>query len=135
MVLIDVDHFKAYNDSFGHPEGDRALKVVADALLGACRDTDLVVRYGGEEFAVLLPDTPLEDALIIAERMRASVASTDSLQRDISASIGVATTGEPRYRRHHDTDMEIAASLEAADQALYQAKKTGRNQVRKAAGF
>lgn len=73
VMLVDVDHFKSYNDSFGHPEGDRALRVIAETLRDTCRDTDLVVRYGGEEFAALLPDTALEDAHGIAERMREAV--------------------------------------------------------------
>lgn len=135
VLLVDLDHFKSYNDRFGHPEGDRALKVVANTLRDCCRDTDLVIRYGGEEFAALLPDTSMEDAGVLAERMRHAVEAIDSLQRDMSASIGIATSGDGHHRRHHDVDMEIAAVLEAADQALYRAKNAGRNQVRHAVGF
>jgi diguanylate cyclase (GGDEF)-like protein/PAS domain S-box-containing protein len=133
VLMVDVDSFKAYNDRYGHPQGDECLKAVAGALLAALhRPADIAARYGGEEFAALLPDTDSEGALLVAERFRLGLATlalthAASSAGIVTASVGVASMG--------DTRMESAADLVAlADTALYEAKSGGRNQVRLAAG-
>jgi diguanylate cyclase (GGDEF)-like protein len=116
VALLDLDHFKAYNDRHGHQAGDRLLKAAAAAWQGKLRKTDLLARYGGEEFAVLLPDCGLDSAMEIAERLRTA-------QPEDTCSIGVAGWD----------GREAATRLVArADQALYAAKEGGRNRSRAA---
>lgn len=122
LILLDVDEFKSYNDRFGHPEGDEALRKVAEVLRSIARGTDLVARYGGEEFAVLLPEVDEKGALAVAERLRAAIQGAPWTKRNVTASFGVATWGE-----EDDADRLVAR----ADAALYQAKKAGRNRVRR----
>lgn len=126
VIMTDVDHFKSYNDQFGHPEGDHVLKQVAALLKENTRTVDCVARYGGEEFAVLLPETELSDAMEVAERIRSRIESADFPNRKITLSIGVA-----EFPRHAETTADI---MVIADQALYVAKRQGRNQVVQAAG-
>ena len=122
LVIIDVDHFKDYNDSFGHRAGDDALRRVATLLVGAThRRLDTVSRYGGEEFAVLLAETDLEGARCVAERMRDAVAGSRGFQRTLTISAGVATLGS--------CGIDPEQLVLRADQALYQAKGEGRNRV------
>lgn len=121
MILLDVDHFKQYNDSFGHPAGDVVLKSVATLLAGSVRETDLAARYGGEEFAVILPGTGLDIAQRVAEKIRAAIAGAEWPNREVTASIGVAST-----ELGLDNPGEL---IHAADEALYAAKRGGRNQV------
>jgi diguanylate cyclase (GGDEF)-like protein len=121
LILLDVDHFKTYNDSFGHPAGDIALKAVADLLQATARDSDFVARYGGEEFAVLLPHTDEEAARISAERLRSAIEQGQWPHRPLTASIGVATL-IPDYT-------DPAVFLSVTDQALYTAKAQGRNRA------
>lgn len=119
LLMVDVDHFKQYNDSFGHPAGDVALKIVAEAL-GNIRPSDFIARIGGEEFAVILPSTGSEVAMITAERLRQNVEAQAFPHRPVTVSIGMATLraeGSP------------ATLLEIADKALYAAKRSGRNRV------
>ena len=124
VIMSDVDHFKSYNDSFGHPAGDEVLKRVASILREATRDLDCVARYGGEEFAVILSDTDISGAMEVAERVRARVEATQFPGRKITISLGLAEfpmdAGDP------------GALLALADQALYVAKNGGRNQVAQA---
>ncbi|MDX1933315.1 MAG: GGDEF domain-containing protein [Capsulimonadales bacterium] len=121
LLLVDVDHFKKYNDSFGHLAGDLALKMTAEILRRACRRNDFPARYGGEEFAVLLPHTSSGAALVAAERIRAAFLATSWPERPITVSIGVATS---------DPSFEIPSQfVNEADRALYFAKYRGRNQV------
>ncbi|MFQ6004110.1 MAG: GGDEF domain-containing protein [Woeseia sp.] len=126
LVMIDVDRFKAFNDRFGHVAGDRALSAVAHALKKQFRTKDLLVRYGGDEFAVLLPEVSEQEALAIAERVRSSVSGStgdgnDSLIRvPVEVSMGIAELGpEGTYE----------SLLKSADAALYRAKNAGRNTV------
>ncbi|MCG2586190.1 diguanylate cyclase domain-containing protein [Massilia sp. TS11] len=129
LLLCDVDCFKAYNDHYGHPAGDMVLKKVAAILTEHLkRPADLAARYGGEEFAILLPDTHNPGALTVAESCRAHLASlrmehaSASHGRYVTLSIGVATfLPSPAYTPE--------MLVEAADQALYQAKQAGRNRV------
>jgi two-component system chemotaxis family response regulator WspR len=129
ILLIDVDHFKAYNDRYGHLAGDDALRRVARAVQASVhRPLDLVARYGGEEFAVILYDVPGSQAQEIAERMRLAVMDLGVEHRAsrtaemVTISIGVAAI-EPR------ADRECRGALQLADQALYEAKIRGRNTV------
>ncbi len=123
LMLLDVDSFKQFNDRFGHLAGDTVLQAVADCLKGA-RTTDLVCRFGGEEFAILLTETELPDALIPAERMRQALARQavmiDGTRHRVTVSIGVATVlpGE-----------SVTGLVERADAALYAAKEAGRNRT------
>lgn len=131
LLMIDADSFKAYNDIYGHQAGDRVLKAVADRLVASIRPLqDLVCRVGGEEFAVLLPETGEARALQIAEAMRMSVENAAIAHRGrpegrVTISIGVAQA-RPSY------GATIPAFIEAADRALYESKAGGRNQVRSA---
>lgn len=126
VLIIDVDHFKQYNDCFGHPEGDRALKRVAEELRRCGRVHDVCARYGGEEFAMLLPHTDQEGSYRVAERVRAAVEQMAGLLRPLTVSIGCATTAPLRGRRQPVT---AEAMLSRADKALYEAKAGGRNRV------
>jgi diguanylate cyclase (GGDEF)-like protein len=116
LIMIDIDHFKEFNDKHGHPEGDRLLRDVGKRLTEAVRTLDTVSRYGGEEFAILLPDTPLDHALVVAERVRKSFESSTL----VTISLGIANAP-----LHATTP---ASLVEAADRALYCAKGQGRNQ-------
>ncbi len=123
LLMVDVDHFKAYNDQYGHQAGDQALQAVATALKGQARAYDLVARYGGEEFAVVLPDTHAADMRAAAERMRLAVQALTGLHRPVTISLGAALA---------QPGASPAALVERADQALYQAKQGGRNRVQTA---
>lgn len=124
MLMIDVDRFKAFNDSFGHPVGDDLLKSISQLLAEKARGSDFVARYGGEEFTILLPSTGREGAFILAERFRRAVESMPSSRRATTISVGVSTFS-PEIS---DAD----SLLEAADRALYLAKQSGRNRVAQA---
>jgi diguanylate cyclase (GGDEF)-like protein len=130
VALVDIDHFKSVNDTYGHLAGDIALRAVSDALREQLRGYDVPGRFGGEEFAVLLPQTDEADALSIAERLRAHVAAmpiplgeaarTDACIR-LTVSVGVAALDGP--------GTELTHLLAAADAALYCAKQNGRNRI------
>ncbi|GGO75003.1 sensor domain-containing diguanylate cyclase [Bowmanella pacifica] len=127
LMLIDIDHFKAFNDKYGHPAGDQALIQVAEQLAAQLhRSTDLVARYGGEEFAVVLPNTSLEAAAPLAEQMCKAIASQPAMIDDkpyfLTISVGVSSM-IPGHRQ------SPKALLQRADQRLYQAKSNGRNRV------
>lgn len=121
LMMIDVDNFKSYNDSFGHPAGDLALKMVAAAMKETLRADDVAARFGGEEFAILLPRTNVEEAAAIAERIRSRVEHTGFQHRRITISIGIAG-----YNSEFETSKDW---ISAADLALYEAKHLGRNNV------
>lgn len=126
LILFDLDHFKRLNDAHGHPFGDEVLAATADAVRGALRPTDLFGRHGGEEFAILLPETNLEDALVCAERARSRIASV-ALSRAVrpTASFGVSEMGPATE--------SLPALVAEADAALYCAKRGGRDRCRSAA--
>lgn len=117
LMLLDVDHFKEINDRFGHRAGDEKLRAVARSLESAVRETDLVARYGGDEFIVVASGTTRGDALDLAERLRTAVAECET-----SVSVGVAT--------YPEDGLQQDALIQAADAALYEAKQAGRNRVR-----
>jgi len=124
IIMADVDHFKSVNDFFGHQAGDHALKCVAANLKKLLRDSDHIARYGGEEFAVILPMTPLKDALLTAERLRKSVASEKITYHERSISLTMSF-GVAAWERNRDIGTE--ALIKMADEALYDAKHSGRN--------
>jgi diguanylate cyclase (GGDEF)-like protein len=130
LALVDIDHFKLVNDTYGHLAGDRVLKGIADALTGQSRDYDRVGRFGGEEFVLLLAQTTGEDARNIAERLRGYVASLDIPTNDrpgaptLRVTISIGVTALARGEAYELTDL-----LAAADSAMYAAKQAGRNQV------
>ncbi|HUL49438.1 MAG TPA: GGDEF domain-containing protein [Gemmatimonadales bacterium] len=128
LIYLDLDRFKALNDSLGHAAGDAALRHVAALLNGLIRDRDLAVRIGGEEFAIWMPDTPLAHAVDAAERIRAAIAATswrwNGTPYPLAASFGVA--GIP------ESVGDVNNLQSAADAALYRAKAQGRNRVEKA---
>jgi diguanylate cyclase (GGDEF)-like protein len=132
LIMVDVDHFKQYNDTFGHPAGDQVLRTVARLLREHSRTTDVVARYGGEEFAILLPSTDQEGALAQAERLRATIAAAAWPKRAVTASFGVATLGLDDYPPDGDAAPGTLLIM-AADGALYQSKTQGRNRVSGAA--
>lgn len=122
LMMIDVDNFKLFNDRYGHIAGDRVLVAVAEALREYLRPTDLVARFGGDEFAVLLPDLQLKQARQTAERIRQQVAglSPSSLATAVTISIGLAS---------RTADDDVATLVQRADEAMYDAKQGGRNRV------
>lgn len=122
LVLLDVDHFKQFNDKFGHPAGDAVLKQVARLLEQTLRDCDFAARYGGEEFVVILPQTDQPGALGAAERIREAIEAADWDCRLVTASLGVAVLSV--------SCADSAELIASADRALYAAKMHGRNQVR-----
>ena len=128
LLMIDVDQFKAFNDDFGHPAGDRVLQVVADVLRTTLRGADTVARYGGEEFGLVLPGLDDDHALSVAERVRTAVERAAVPGRPVTVSVGVATVETGTVGGGPD---EVAAWLvDQADSALYAAKAQGRNRVR-----
>ena len=134
LALVDIDHFKGVNDTFGHLTGDRALKSIARTFRIFLREYDLVGRFGGEEFVLLLPHTRASDAYGIAERIREHIAGApldvgdlpDGRHVQVTVSMGVAALG-PNWST--SSGSQITDLLAAADRALYQAKRAGRNQV------
>jgi diguanylate cyclase (GGDEF)-like protein len=132
LIMLDIDHFKRFNDTFGHQAGDDVLRGVAAALKSAVRDTDIVCRYGGEEFAVVAPYAAGSSLRALAERVRRSIERSEISvvgggPQKVTASLGVAAlTTEPGERRPEDL-------ISLADKALYEAKRNGRNRVEAAA--
>jgi diguanylate cyclase (GGDEF)-like protein/PAS domain S-box-containing protein len=126
-LMIDIDHFKQFNDSYGHAVGDQVIQVVSRALAAGLRQGDVLGRYGGEEFCVVLPGLSVADALVVAERMRGDIESNASKAirgtevRAITASFGLATVNVQAR--------SIEALIDQADKALYQSKQSGRNRV------
>jgi diguanylate cyclase (GGDEF)-like protein len=123
LIVIDIDHFKAFNDRFGHAEGDKALKRIALEIMAAARTTDYTYRFGGEEFVIVADGVNAENALALGERIRrrAAAAFAAETEKRLTVSIGIATC--PRDGRDYDTLFEIA------DKRLYQAKREGRDRV------
>lgn len=124
LLFLDIDNFKKVNDTLGHPQGDLVLKALAGFLAQEVRQADLLCRYGGEEFVVLLPQTPAEQAMIMAERLREGIAHlpVNLAGRELSITISIGLAGLT-------PEMDGAALVKAADSALYRAKEGGRNRV------
>jgi diguanylate cyclase (GGDEF)-like protein len=126
VLMIDVDAFKQYNDRYGHPAGDEVLERMGTVIPDATRDLDVIARYGGEEFIVLLPECELANAILAGERIRARLARESFDGRKVTISVGAA-----EFPLHGDS---AAAVIAAADEALYEAKRLGRDRVRGAPG-
>jgi diguanylate cyclase (GGDEF)-like protein len=126
MMFFDIDNFKQINDTFGHAVGDQALIKIIQTVCAKIRSTDLIGRYGGDEFVILLPQTSAQDALLLANRIHASVADmrldTDKGPLTVTVSIGISQT------IHDGAQADTVENLlMRADQALYSAKQAGRN--------
>jgi len=127
LIMLDIDNFKNYNDTWGHQKGDEILARISQIIMESSRKIDKVCRYGGEEFAVILPDAARKDVLVVAERIRANIeqcpfsAGADHPSQKITVSIGVAS-----FPENGKTKLEL---IRAADAALYDAKKQGKNRV------
>lgn len=120
LLIIDIDRFKSINDTYGHPVGDLVLTELAQLLVSASREDDIVARFGGEEFVIIIPNTNQENAILAAERYRSKTETANWGEYHVTVSIGAATITQ------EDTDQSL---LQKADQALYNSKKSGRNQV------
>ena len=121
LILLDIDHFKTYNDTYGHPRGDEVLRAVGQLLRTSLRAADFAARYGGEEFAIILPNTNRAGSLVVAEQLRRAIEGATWEERPITASVGVATMSE-----------EVSTPellVDQADRALYRSKEAGRNRV------
>jgi diguanylate cyclase (GGDEF)-like protein len=128
IILFDVDDFKKFNDTYGHPNGDIVLREMATMLRELLRDCDTIFRYGGEEFVVLLPETPLSEATKVAERIRIFVETESPLflteitkTHGITVSVGVAALP--------NNGSDTSSLLKAVDDLMYQAKREGKNKV------
>jgi diguanylate cyclase (GGDEF)-like protein len=121
-MMLDIDHFKRVNDTHGHDVGDQALVTIAEVLKNGIRSMDILARWGGEEFLVLLPETDLAGATLIAERIRQQVSQIKlpKIPEGLTISIGLCEA---------KPDMALKTATSLADQALYQAKENGRNRV------
>src|SRR5258708_29183496 len=127
LMLTDIDHFKSFNDTYGHLTGDQVLRLVALSVKQNVKGQDIAARYGGEEFAIVLPRTALREAITVADHIRRAVMGKELMKRStgehlgrVTISIGVATL------RSSDT---LQALIERADACLYAAKRNGRNRV------
>lgn len=129
FAMVDIDHFKKVNDKWGHPAGDRVLVGLAEILNEEFRKSDVVIRYGGEEFLIILFDSKLEDTLVKMEMLRAKVEAHVFRYKDIEIKVTISIGVNKQDRGIYD-EMDVARCIEAADDALYRAKNEGRNQVR-----
>ncbi len=125
LAIADIDFFKSYNDSYGHQEGDYALKNIARELSHTLRNQDKIARFGGEEFIMLFPETDVKDCFLVCERLRKSVEKLSSLRRAVTISIGAVTCHPKEGKLVTFDDL-----LKVADSKLYDAKRSGRNQVK-----
>jgi diguanylate cyclase len=128
LLMIDIDHFKHFNDNYGHMIGDEVLKIVSKTLIDTLKGMDCVARYGGEEFAVILPKTPVSGGMLVAEAIRKSIASKELKRKATGENYGVITVsiGVAAFRHAEDTP---ASFITRADEALYRSKNAGRNRV------
>lgn len=126
LLFVDVDHFKRVNDSYGHVLGDKVLKAIAEVLKATVKGQDIAARFGGEEFAVLLPMTPVEGARAVAEKIRLAVAQRRIRQQDGATFGGVTVSVGVCEAQEHDS---LTLLLDRADKAMYLAKQQGRNNV------
>ncbi|MFC1855789.1 GGDEF domain-containing protein, partial [Thermodesulfobacteriota bacterium] len=124
LIFLDIDNFKAFNDTYGHQEGDKVLKVVSESILKSIREVDCAARYGGEEFAVIMPENDIESAYIVAERIRENVINDTkeffkSETKFVTVTVGIAS--------FPDDAMDKKELIKKSDDALYHCKKNGKN--------
>lgn len=122
ILMLDLDRFKSINDEYGHPVGDRVLKSASAVIQNFMRQGDICARYGGEEFICLLPETAIDGARIVAERIRRGIEEHDPIEGEFQLSVSIGIAG-------HQPDETLESLIERADRALYQAKAEGRNRV------
>jgi len=127
LLLLDIDHFKNFNDTYGHQTGDQVLRLVAMTLKSNIKGKDIVARYGGEEFAAILPSTDIDGAVILADNIRKAIQAKELLKRSTNEKLGriTASFGVAMYRPHESP----SALIERTDRCLYAAKHAGRNRV------
>lgn len=127
LAMIDIDHFKKFNDTYGHQVGDQVLRLVAMTLRAHTKGKDLAARYGGEEFALILPDTDIHGAQMLAEKIRAAIEGKQLTRKSTNEKLGrvTASFGLATYR----SEDSVSSLIERADKAMYSAKDNGRNQV------
>ena len=134
VLLLDIDHFKQINDTYGHVTGDAALRQMVKRLQTNLRAEDILYRYGGEEFVILAPDINLGDAAKLAERLRLSLqdkpVDCDGVRLKITISVGVTSVDGGLLQEHADTPRLADVMMQIADHAMYVAKRSGRNRVR-----
>jgi diguanylate cyclase len=125
LIMLDIDNFKVVNDTYGHPAGDEVIKILAEIIKKTTRETDISGRYGGEEFAIILPDTPVANVEFVAERIRRLVEKCTVVydEIDIKFTISMGIAG---FKLTHKDSTQW---LDTADKALYQAKESGKNRV------
>ena len=121
IIMLDIDHFKNYNDTYGHPAGDKVIQSVAACMREERRAADVIARIGGEEFALILPETRVAGALIVAEKIREAIQASPDFEKPITVSMGISTLTK--------TGISAEALFKKADLALYEAKQTGRNRI------
>ncbi|MDI1226894.1 MAG: GGDEF domain-containing protein [bacterium] len=130
LMLLDIDHFKKFNDTYGHQTGDQVLRLVARTLIGNIKGQDIAARYGGEEFAIILPATPLGAGMKVAEALRRHVEQKELVNKSSNEKLGTITISIGVAEYHEEES--ISDFVERADVALYQAKNAGRNRVQAA---
>jgi len=127
LILCDIDHFKRFNDTWGHQTGDQIIRFVAACLSRFAKDTHIVARYGGEEYAIVMPKTTIGDAASVAEKIRATVESKRLLRKSTNEDLGHITVSMGVSQ--HATGESVESLIERADTNLYKSKQTGRNRV------
>lgn len=130
LIVLDIDFFKKFNDTYGHQVGDQVLRLVARVMRDTVKGKDLPARYGGEEFVVILPETELNDAEVVAQKIRQTVESKEVINRTTGEKLGRITISAGVAQLDIATEEDSAKLLERADASLYEAKRGGRNQVR-----
>lgn len=130
LLMMDVDHFKKFNDTYGHQTGDQVLRLVARTLTDGIKGRDFAARFGGEEFAIVFPDTPLSAAIRVADSLRHAVEGKEVVNRNSNKSLGRITLSGGLA--HYKKGESVASFIERADNALYAAKDAGRNNVKPA---
>jgi diguanylate cyclase len=128
LLMLDIDHFKKFNDTYGHLLGDEVLKIVAHSLTNTLKGRDIVARFGGEEFIIMLPETSLDIAVKVADMIRGNIVSKEIKKRNTGETYGTITVsiGVARLRAETDT---LPSLIKRADEALYRSKRDGRNRV------
>ena len=126
LIMFDLDHFKRVNDTYGHPVGDQTLIAVSNCVGQYCRESDVLCRYGGEEFVIICPKSDAQETLLLAERIRKAV---EQLQTAVLGYPGPQTISVGVFELKYDQDVSLDEALLALDKTLYQAKRQGRNRV------